>query len=199
MISKIYFNYLCSKVDTGDFNIDDYKVTEEKMTEDILNRVPDLKSIIPLNTPLFRVSTVHEIHGHKYEFDISEESLGTQVIFSFIPVLKDVLDNGKVLIYDEFDKSLHPFIVKYLVEIFNNPEVNKNGAQLIFNTHDTNLLNLEILRRDQIWFAEKNPDDGSSAIYPLDDFSVRKLENVEKGYLLGRYGAIPFLTNNFDL
>lgn len=86
-----------------------------------------------------------------------------------------------------------------MVEIFNNPEVNKNGAQLIFNTHDTNLLNLEILRRDQIWFAEKNPDDGSSAIYPLDDFSVRKLENVEKGYLLGRYGAIPFLTNNFDL
>ena len=128
--------------------------------------------------------------------------------FAFLPFIstdnlssnfKDVLDNGKVLIYDEFDKSLHPFIVKYLVEIFNNPEVNKNGAQLIFNTHDTNLLNLEILRRDQIWFAEKNPDDGSSAIYPLDDFSVRKLENVEKGYLLGRYGAIPFLTNNFDL
>lgn len=184
----------------ADFNIDDYKVTEEKMTEDILNRVPDtFRSIIPLNSSLFKVSTVHEIHGHKYEFDINEESLGTQVIFSFIPVLKDVLDNGKVLIYDEFDKSLHPFIVKYLVEIFNNPEVNKNGAQLIFNTHDTNLLNLEILRRDQIWFAEKNPDDGSSAIYPLDDFSVRKLENVEKGYLLGRYGAIPFLTNNFDL
>lgn len=110
----------------ADFNIDDYKVTEEKMTEDILNRVPDtFRSIIPLNSSLFKVSTVHEIHGHKYEFDINEESLGTQVIFSFIPVLKDVLDNGKVLIYDEFDKSLHPFIVKYLVEIFNNPEVNK--------------------------------------------------------------------------
>lgn len=130
---------------------------------------------------------------------LMKNHLEHRLYFLFIPVLKDVLDNGKVLIYDEFDKSLHPFIVKYLVEIFNNPEVNKNGAQLIFNTHDTNLLNLEILRRDQIWFAEKNPDDGSSAIYPLDDFSVRKLENVEKGYLLGRYGAIPFLTNNFDL
>ena len=77
--------------------------------------------------------------------------------------------------------------------------VNTKGAQLIFTTHDAMLLDLNFFRRDQIWFAEKNPDDGSSAIYPLDDFSVRKLENVEKGYLLGRYGAIPFLTNNFDL
>ena len=81
---------------------------------------------------------------------------------------------------------------------YNDKKINKNGAQLIFNTHDTNLLDLELLRRDQIWFAEKNDKDGSSTIYPLDDFSVRKNENVEKGYLLGRYGAIPFLNNNLD-
>ena len=89
-------------------------------------------------------------------------------------------------------------MVKYIVEIFNDSEINKNGSQLIFNTHDTNLLELELLRRDQIWFAEKDLETGSSTIYPLDDFSVRKTENVEKGYLLGRYGAIPFLENNFE-
>ena len=69
---------------------------------------------------------------------------------------------------------------------------------MIFNTHDTNLLDLELLRRDQIWFTEKNPKDGESTLYSLDDFSIRKSENVEKGYLLGRYGAVPFLVNNFD-
>lgn len=191
-------NFALEFLEKADFNIKGYNIIEEKMTEDMLRTVPDiLKSFIHVNTPLYKVNTKHVVKGKEFEFDISEESLGTQVVFSFIPVLKDVLDNGKVLIIDEFDKSLHPFIVKYFVEIFNDVEINTKGAQLIFNTHDTNLLDLELLRRDQIWFTEKNPEDGSSMIYPLDDFSVRKTENVEKGYLLGRYGAIPFLENNF--
>ena len=143
-------------------------------------------------------NTTHIVNGEKYDFDISEESLGTQAIFSFIPVIKDVVDNGKVLFVDELDRSLHPFIVKYIVELFNDPDLNDKNAQLIFNTHDTNLLDLELLRRDQIWFTEKNPTDGGSVLYSLDDFSVRKSENVEKGYLLGRYGAVPFLINSFD-
>ena len=192
-------NFALNFLEKADFNIKGYKIIEEKMTEDKLRTIPDIvKPFIPVNTPMYKVNTKHIVNGDEYEFDISEESLGTQVIFSFIPVLKDVLDNGKVLIIDEFDKSLHPFIVKYIVEIFNDLEINKKGAQLIFNTHDTNLLDLELLRRDQIWFTEKNSEDGSTTIYPLDDFSVRKTENVEKGYLLGRYGAIPFLENNFD-
>lgn len=192
-------NFALNFLEKADFNIKGYKIIEEKMTEDKLSTIPDIvKPFIPVNTPMYKVNTKHIVNGDEYEFDISEESLGTQVIFSYIPVLKDVLDNGKVLIIDEFDKSLHPFIVKYIVEIFNDLEINKKGAQLIFNTHDTNLLDLELLRRDQIWFTEKNSEDGSTTIYPLDDFSVRKTENVEKGYLLGRYGAIPFLENNFD-
>ncbi len=197
--NKILENFALNFLEKADFNIKGYKIIEEKMTEDKLRTIPDIvKPFIPVNTPMYKVNTKHIVNGDEYEFDISEESLGTQVIFSFIPVLKDVLDNGKVLIIDEFDKSLHPFIVKYIVEIFNDLEINKKGAQLIFNTHDTNLLDLELLRRDQIWFTEKNSEDGSTTIYPLDDFSVRKTENVEKGYLLGRYGAIPFLENNFD-
>ena len=192
-------NFALNFLEKADFNIKGYKIIEEKMTEDKLSTIPDIvKPFISANTPMYKVKTKHIVNGDEYEFDISEESLGTQVIFSFIPVLKDVLDNGKVLIIDEFDKSLHPFIVKYIVEIFNNLEINKKSAQLIFNTHDTNVLNLELLRRDQIWFTEKDTKYGSTTIYPLDDFSVRKTENVEKGYLLGRYGAIPFLKNNFD-
>ena len=85
------------------------------------------------------------------------------------------------------------------MEIFNNPEFNKNGSQLIFNTHDTNLLDLNILRRDQIWFTEKNKENGVSDLYPLSDFSVRKQENVEKGYMLGKYGAVPFIKNDYNL
>lgn len=185
-------------LEKADFNIKGYRVTQEKLTDEQINTMPDIVKPIFSNTPFFKVNTMHSINGNNYELDISEESLGTQVIFTFIPVIKDVIDNGKVFIIDEFDRSLHPFIVKYIAEMFNDPEINKNNAQLIFNTHDTNLLDLDLLRRDQVWFTEKNPQNGESTLYPLDDFSVRKSENIEKGYLLGRYGAVPFIINNFD-
>ena len=119
--------------------------------------------------------------------------MGTQIIFCFIPFIKDALNNKRVVVVDELDKSLHPYLVEMIVQMFNDPDINKNGAQLIFNTHDTNLLKLNILRRDQIWFAEKDPKKGATDLYPLDDFSVRKNENIQKGYLSGRYGAIPFV------
>ncbi len=110
------------------------------MTEDKLLGLPNaIKSMIPVGSIGYRVNTKHVIGKQEFEFDINEESLGTQVMFSIIPVIKDVLENGKVFIIDEIDKSLHPYIVKYIVEIFNDDETNKNGAQLIFNTHDTNL------------------------------------------------------------
>ena len=130
---------------------------------------------------------------------LEEESLGTQMIFLLIPFMMDSINNKKVLIIDELDKSLHPFLVRYIVEIFNNLEINSNSSQLIFNTHDTNLLDLNILRRDQIWFTEKNNDNGVSDLYPLSDFSVRKEENIGKGYMLGRYGAVPFIKNDINL
>lgn len=187
-------------LEKADFNISGYNVVEEKITEDKLIGMPDIvRPFVKVDSLVYKINTKHIINGNEFILDITEESMGTQAVFSFIPVLKDVLDNGKVLIIDEFDKSLHPYIVKYFVEIFNDVDLNKNNAQLIFNTHDTNLLDLEILRRDQIWFIEKSNIDAASTAYPLDDFSVRKTENVEKGYLLGRYGAIPFLNNNIDL
>ena len=183
----------------ADFNITGYSVNEERMTEETLNSFPDqVKSLFPVGSLTYKISTKHNIENEEFEFNIGEESLGTQNIFSLIPVIRDVLLNGKVLIIDEIDKSLHPILVKYIIEIFNDNEINKNNSQLIFNTHDTNILDLELLRRDQIWFTEKNAINGSSNIYPLDDFSVRNTENVEKGYLLGRYGAVPFIDENIN-
>ena len=93
--------------------------------------------------------------------------------------------------------ALHPLITKLIIKEFNS--IRNTKGQLIFTTHDTNLLSSKIFRRDQIWFTEKDNENGVSDLYPLSDFSVRKQENVEKGYMLGRYGAVPFIKNDFNL
>lgn len=181
-----------------DFNIDNYVISKVDIPQELLIGMPEflLKSM-PEKAKAYQVLFKHK--GSDIVLSIDEESLGTQVAFAFIPFMADTLRNKKVLVIDELDRSLHPFLVQYIVEMFNNPEINKNGAQLIFNTHDTNLLNLNILRRDQIWFIEKNNENGVSDLYSLSDFSIRKEENVEKGYMLGRYGAVPFIQNDFNL
>lgn len=181
----------------ADFNIEDYKVVEVAIPEEILSEIKKMNNNIQESTKFFHFLFKHK--GSEIYLNLDEESLGTQMVFALIPFIADTLNNKKILVIDELDKSLHPFLVHYIVEMFNDPETNKNGAQLIFNTHDTNLLDLNILRRDQIWFVEKNNDNGESDLYPLSDFSVRKSENIEKGYMLGRYGAVPFIKNDLNL
>ncbi len=182
----------------ADFNIEDYQISQIDVPGEFLTAIPEfITKTLPDKPKAYQVLFKHK-NSDNY-LSINEESLGTQMIFAFIPFLADSLKNKKVLIIDELDKSLHPFLVQYIVEIFNDAEINKNGSQLIFNTHDTNLLDLNILRRDQIWFTEKNSETGESDLYSLSDFSVRKQENVEKGYMLGRYGAVPFIKNDFNL
>ena len=128
-----------------------------------------------------------------YNLALPEESLGTNQLFILGPILKDAFEKGMAVFIDEIDKSLHTFIVKHVINLFRDKEVNKAGAQLIFTTHDTSLLSLSTFRRDQVYFTEKNNKTGASDLYSLDEFSVRKTENIEKGYLLGRYGAIPYI------
>lgn len=182
----------------ADFNIEDYQISQIDVPGEFLTAIPEfITKTLPDKPKAYQVLFKHK-NSDNY-LSIDEESLGTQMIFAFIPFLADSLKNKKVLIIDELDKSLHSFLVQYIVEIFNDAEINKNGSQLIFNTHDTNLLDLNILRRDQIWFTEKNSETGESDLYSLSDFSVRKQENVEKGYMLGRYGAVPFIKNDFNL
>lgn len=134
---------------------------------------------------------VHKtVHGSA-TFELQEESQGTQRLYALAAPVLDVLKNGRLLIVDELDSSLHPLLVRRLVDMFHNLELNPHGAQLLFTTHDTSLLDRTVFRRDQIWFTEKDRDQ-ATRLYPLSDFSPRETEAWEKGYLIGRYGAVPF-------
>lgn len=146
------------------------------------------------NQNYYNITTIHKVNDNEiYQLKMVEESLGTQNLFSLAPILYDVLKNGKVLFIDELDKSLHPIIVKEIVKMFLNEDINKNNAQLICNTHETILQDLAFLRRDEIMFVDKDYVSGASKIYSLADFSARKNEKIQSGYFLGRFGGIPFI------
>jgi predicted ATP-dependent endonuclease of OLD family len=128
------------------------------------------------------------------EFEPQEESRGTWRLFLLAFLLLKILKKGDILVLDELETSLHPALARFVVGLFNSAD-NKNGAQLIFSTHNAGLLDIkEIFRRDQIWFVEKDKAQ-ATVLYSLTDFNPRKDAAVESGYLTGRYGAIPFLTN----
>ena len=129
------------------------------------------------------------------------ESEGTKKVIELSGPIFDTLINGKTLIVDELDARLHPLLTRNIVLLFMDPERNKHGAQLIFATHDTNLLDLSVLRRDQIWFAEKDKVE-STDLYSLVEFEEDGQEepnnkhDIERDYIRGRYGAIPFIGKN---
>lgn len=131
--------------------------------------------------------------GADVAFPFSEESAGTRTLFALAGAVVETLSSGGLLVVDELDRSLHPHLAINIVRMFNDPETNPGNAQLVFNTHDTNLLDTDVLRRDQIWFTEKG-DDGATRLFPLTDFRARKYENLERGYLQGRYGAVPSIS-----
>ena len=141
------------------------------------------------------VHTVQDVEGNisSYTLNMTEESDGTNSYFKLIGVVKKALDLGTLLVADEMDAHLHPLLTKHLVSLFNSAEFNPKEAQLIFTSHNTNLLDLDVLRRDQIWFTEKDEQTAATDLFSLYDFSIRKDAKVEKGYLIGRYRAIPFI------
>lgn len=137
-----------------------------------------------------------KIDGVEAEFNLDRnESKGTVKYFRMLGPVLDTLKDGKILVIDELDSSLHPLLSTKLIEMFQDPEVNKKGAQLIFATHDTNLLNPHLFEREQIWFSEKDRY-GATKAYSLSDIKgVRKADPFGKQYLMGKYGAIPYLGN----
>lgn len=149
---------------------------------------------------LVNIKTVHRSdQGQVVYLDMDDESDGTQKLFAFAGPIIDVLENGYVLFVDELHNHLHPKMVFFLVALFHNPKTNPKNAQLIFTTHETSILNQEIFRRDQIWFCEKD-DNQCTVLYPLSDFSPRKgAENLERNYLAGRYGALPYIRSLWDI
>lgn len=138
----------------------------------------------------------HSGNGRDAEFDLDEESDGTVRLLDFIPAFRDLLAKEKVFVIDEIERSIHPLLIKELVKKFSLDDQTK--GQLIFTTHESNLLDQDIFRQDEIWFAEKN-SGGSTDLYSLSDFREHNTIDIRKGYLNGRYGSIPFLANLQDL
>lgn len=126
-----------------------------------------------------------------FTLDLSDESDGTRKLMSIAPAIESVLNNGGIVLVDELEKELHPMLVNYIVAKFQCKTSNPNGAQLIFTTHNTELLNMELMRKDQLYFADKNRKDGASELYSIGDFSTKTADNIRKGYLAGKYGATP--------
>ncbi|AJQ30036.1 hypothetical protein JBW_04707 [Pelosinus fermentans JBW45] len=187
----------------ADISIQDYLTEERDIREtDMYKVLPStLQKTISSDLSDKKVISVRTSHRTQNEngqfhdeiFDLDDESAGTIKIFELAAPLLEVLENGHVLVIDELDIQLHPLLVENIVKKFHDPNQNTGNAQLIFTTHNTNLLTQTIFRRDQIWFVEKNQASGATDIYSLLDLKVRKDENIEKGYLAGRYGAVPFI------
>ena len=148
----------------------------------------------------YKISSLHKkIDSDTFAaIPLSMESAGTLKMFALYPELQDVLEKGSVFFIDELNARLHPLLVRNFLLTFLNPEINTKHAQLIFTTHDTWQLSNQLLRRDEVWFTEKD-EQGISKLYSLADFvdesgtRIRKDESYEKNYLIGKYGAIPML------
>lgn len=142
------------------------------------------------------VDTIELAHkdqsGNLIPFDLEDESLGTRAMIALLAPVFKVLNTGGIFVVDEIESSLHVLLTLQVVKLFSRKETNPKGAQLVFTTHETNILCNNILRRDQIWFSEKS-FDGETIIAPLTDYELRATDNFQKGYLEGRFGAIPFL------
>ena len=183
-------------MNSADLSITDIQVKETSFSGDLLPKDMPASVRAELVKDMAGKKMMEPLFFHKdvntqeaVEFDESEESDGTRALFAFAGPWLDVIENGRVLVVDELDTSLHPLLVHHLVKRLHKEGTN---AQLIFTTHDTTLLSQKLLRRDQVWFMEKNAKC-ATWLYPLSDFSPRDSEAVERGYLNGRYGGIPFL------
>lgn len=199
-------NKILNLLQAADLSIDDLKA--EKLD---VNQLPDnmpksLKEILTKESKENNNVIFTDVRTTKSKYDDKgnfvgnahfsmddNESSGTKKFFALTGPILDVLENGYILIVDELDSKLHPNLVSKIVALFNSKESNPFNAQLIFNSHDTNLLSSGLFRRDQIWFAEKNKL-GEGALYSLADFKkIRQNEALENNYIRGKYGAVPFL------
>jgi AAA15 family ATPase/GTPase len=178
------FRELLHAADVGILNI---KIEAEDVEDATLRGRPRRRD---------RVFLQHKASVEDAWLPLEQESDGTRKLFRLAPLVIDALVRGRVLIVDELETSFHPLLALHIVRAFNDPIKNPRKAQLIFSTHDTNLLGTTLgapsLERSQVWLTEKTAE-GATRLYPLSDYKPRKAENLERGYLQGRYGAIPFL------
>lgn len=144
-----------------------------------------------INIKTFHIIKTLDGSNKEYDLDFSSESVGTKILFFYAPILKEILNDGKLFILDELDKSLHSKLLMFLINRFR--ETNDHGAQLISALHDTTILNKTILRPEQIYFVQKDNNTGISQLYSLSEFELEDSEDYSNNYLLGTYGAVPFV------
>lgn len=198
--AETYRNSLSAQLAAADlgingieFNEDDTANEQQALYDPV--RLPALRGKRVAQAPSVRLShsTDHD-PGVGVALPFEQESRGTRTLFALLGILNWCLGTGGTVVVDELDQSLHSQLASRIVGLFISPDTNPNAAQLLFNTHDTNLLSEDLLRRDQVWFTEKT-GEGATRLFPLTDFRARKHENLERGYLQGRYGAIPSLAD----
>ena len=179
-VKKLVLDMICEM----DLDIEDFRIEEKEE-----NRI--------------EVYTKHTVNGYSTELTLAEESSGTKKLFGLLPFIARSLVVGTTLVIDELDAKIHPVLLRYVIMLFNNMEINKNGAQLIFTSHDLSTMNNNVFRRDEIWFVAKGKDQNSK-LYSLVEFKNKKGESVrmdakyDKQYLEGKYGADPYLKTIID-
>jgi len=212
MEDESFRNNVLRMVRDADLGIGDLHVSNEPMTfpEEMPRRIrAAIQAILDESEDLperYRVHTTHfDTTGKPVEFSLDEdESNGTQRFFAIAGPVLDALATGATLVVDELECSMHPLLTRKLVQMFLDPNLNERGAQLIFSTHDTSLLDRELLRRDQVWIADKR-QNGATELYSLYDFREdeeggrpRKTESFARRYLEGRYGGVPSFGPMFE-
>ena len=129
----------------------------------------------------------------QYELSLEDESDGTHRLMALAPAIDRVIDNGGIFVADELEKGLHPLLVEDIINKFQDPENNKNHAQLIFTTHDTEIMRQHFLNADQFYFVDKNRQTGESELYSVDGLGKKSNADIRTGYLIGKFGGIPEL------
>lgn len=178
----------------ADFGVLSAKASERQLqAEDLPDNMPEEVVEQIIKNKHFEVSLGHRGDGGR-EFSLGweDESSGTQKFFALSGPWLDILKNGYVAGLDEIESSIHPSMVVALLKLVFSEQANSEGAQLLFTTHNPLLLDTQLMRRDQVWFADKD-DEGATHLYPLTDYSPRSKESLLRGYLSGRYGAVPFI------
>jgi hypothetical protein len=195
---------LIKKLDLSIDNLNLETETRKISLDSLPQDLPDVvRNIISHSSGEIKSATIKTYHqkydstGKMIELEIfdmdNHESDGTKKIFALSAPILDTLQRGEVLVIDELDARLHPLMTRNIIELFNSQKTNPKNAQLIFTTHDINLLSYKFLRRDQIWFTEKN-HQGATDLYSLVEFAdINNNNTLEKDYIQGRYGAIPFI------
>ena len=193
----------------ADFGIDSLSVKEGEWMQSVPDDAPkelhelrevfvNLQKLVSSEKVVrFSITTEHSLNDGETQIPFSleeDESNGTQRFFALAGPILSALSDGDLLVIDEIDCSMHPLLTRKVIELFQSPEENTNGAQLVFATHDSSVMDPALLRRDQIWLTEKRAN-GSTELFSLYDFGAdsrpRKDTAFEKNYLAGRYGAIP--------